>query len=112
MSKHMQQTVIVRSCYEKDLERTYPKLARYLKHQDSNLVNQSPSLYELAGQLDLLLYRYDGTLLREVLLRHGDRLRSLYKEIQNNIADWHLSQADKLLYRIEDIFDEIEAELD
>lgn len=112
MSRHMQQTVVVRSCYDKDLEGTYPKLARYLRHQDSTLVNQSPSLYELAGQLDQLLYRYDGTLLRQVLLRHGDTLRSLYKEIQENIADWHLAQADKLLYRIEDVFDEIEAELD
>lgn len=111
MSKNMQLTVTVRPYYEKDLEGTYPKLARYLKHLDSNLVNRNPSLYELVGQLDQLLYRFDGTLLREVLLRHGDKLRDVYKTIQENIADWNLTQADKLLYTIEDTFDEIESEL-
>ncbi|MBU2621037.1 MAG: hypothetical protein KKD92_01785 [Proteobacteria bacterium] len=34
------------------------------------------------------------------------------KIIQENIADWNLAQADKLLYGIEDTFDEIESELD
>jgi hypothetical protein len=47
-----------------------------------------------------------------VLLRHADKLRSHYKSIQENIADWKLAQADKLLYGIEDIFDEIESELE
>jgi hypothetical protein len=112
MSKNMQLTVIVRPYYEQDLEGTYPKLVRCLRHQDSSPANQNPSLYELAGQLDQLLYRFDGTPLREVLLRHADKLRNLYNAIQENIADWNLSQADKLLYRIEDIFDEIESELD
>ncbi len=112
MSKNMQLTVIVRSYYEKDLEGSYPKIARYLRHMDSSLASRNPSLYELAGQLDLFLYHFDGTPLREVLLRHGDKLRNLYKTIQENIADWNLAQADKLLYYIEDIFDEIESELD
>ena len=108
----MQLTVIVSPYYEKDLEGTYPKLARYLRHLDSSLASRNPSLYELAGQLDQLLYRFDGTPLREVLFRHGDNLRNLYKNIQENIADWNLAQADKLLYSIEDTFDEIESELD
>ena len=111
MSKHMQLTVTVRAYYEKDFEKTYPKLSRHLKHLDSNLVSQGPSLYELVGQLDQLLYRFDGTELREVLLEHKDQLRKLYASIQENIANRNLAQADKLLYRIEDIFEEIEFEL-
>lgn len=112
MSKHMQLTVTVRPYYKKDLEGTYPKLARNLGYLDSGLANRNPSLYELVGQLDQLLYRLDGTQLREVLLRHSEKLRNQYKTIQENIADWHLSQADKLLYSMEDTFDEIESELD
>ena len=108
----MQLTVTVRPYYKKDLEGTYPKLARNLGFLDSNLANRNPSLYELVGQLDQLLYRLDGTQLREALLRHSEKLRNQYKIIQENIADWHLAQADKLLYSIEDIFDEIESELD
>ena len=112
MSKYMQLTVTVSSYYPKDLEGTYPKLARYLGFLDSSLTSRNPSLYELAVQLDQLLYRHDGTPLREVLLRHSEKLRNQYKIIQDNIADWNLAQADKLLYRIEDTFDEIELELD
>ena len=111
MSKNMQLTVTVRPYYEKDLESTYPKLARNLRNLDPGLENRNPSLYELAGQLDQLLYRFDGTRFREILLRHGDKLRNMHKIIQENIADWNLAQADKLLYSIEDTFDEIESEL-
>lgn len=112
MSKNMQITVTVRPYYEKSLEETYPKLARYLKHHDANLASRNPSLYELVGQLDQLLYRYDRTQVREVFLRYKDKLKNEYKIIQENIADWNLAKVDKLLYSIEDTFDTIESELD
>jgi hypothetical protein len=47
-----------------------------------------------------------------VLLRHSEKLRTQYKIIQENIADWKLSQADKMLYLIEDTFEDIESELE
>ncbi len=112
MSKYMQLTVTVRPYYQKDLQGTYPKLARDLGYLDSSLSTRNPSLYELVGQLDQILYRHDGTPLRAVLLRHAEKLRSQHKMIQENIADWKLAEADKLLYGIEDIFDEIESELE
>lgn len=112
MSKHMQLTVTVRPHYQTDLEGTYPKLARHLEHLDPELVKGNPSLYELAGQLVHLLYRFEGTRLREMLLRRRDALLNTHKTIQKDIADWNLSQADRLLYAIEDAFDEIESELD
>jgi len=108
----MQLTVTVRPYYQRDLAGTYPKLARYLGHLDPSLASRNPSLYELVGQLDQLLYRLEGTQLREVLLRHGDKLRNLYKNTQENIADWNLAKADQLLHSIEDTFAEIESELD
>jgi hypothetical protein len=112
MSKFMQLTVTVRPYYQKDLQGTYPKLARDLGYLDSSLSTRNPSLYELVGQLDQFLYRHDGTPLRAVLLRHTEKLRNLHKLIQENIADWKLAEADKLLYSIEDTFEEIELELD
>jgi hypothetical protein len=112
MSKYMQLTITVRPYYQKDLKETYPKLARHLGYVDSSLANRNPSLYELVGQLDKLLYKHDGTILREVFLRHGEKLRNQHKNIQDNIADWKLSEADKLLYSIEDTFDDIESELE
>lgn len=112
MSKYMQLTVTVRPYYQKDFEATYPKLSHRLKFLDPSLTEQSPSLYGLAGQLDKLLYRLEGTPLREVLLRHAEKLRTLHKRIEEKIADWKLAEADKLLYSIEDIFDEVEADPD
>ncbi len=112
MSKNMQLKVLVTSCYENDIENAYPNLARSLRHLDADLVRRNPSLYELAGQADMLLYRHDGTSLRDALLPYKDKLRTTYNAIQKNIADWNLSQADKLLYSLEDLFEEIESILD
>jgi hypothetical protein len=111
MSAHMQIAVTVTPYYQEEFGKTFPKLARHLGYLDAALVKSNPSLYALAGKLDKLLYAFDGTELREVLLRHREGILSLHKNIEENIADWNLAQADKLLYKVEDIFEEIEAEL-
>ncbi|MDI6852779.1 MAG: hypothetical protein QME75_04130 [Deltaproteobacteria bacterium] len=110
MSKYMQLTVKVVPYYE--LHKTHPKMARYLNSAVSDLAHQNPSLYQIAGQLDKLLYTFDGTPFREVLLPHRENLRNLHKSIEDNLADWNLARADRLLYELEDEFDQIEAELD
>ncbi|MGO8761447.1 MAG: hypothetical protein ACLP2P_12135 [Desulfobaccales bacterium] len=111
MSKYMQLTVTVNPYYQKNLEDTYPNLTRWLKALDRGLLEHNPSVYAIAGQLDKLLYAFDGTPVREVLLRHKENLRDLHKRIEVNIADWNLAQADQLLYKMEDLFDKIESEL-
>ncbi|MEJ2070964.1 MAG: hypothetical protein P8X65_02505 [Syntrophobacterales bacterium] len=111
MSKHMQITVTVNPFYQEDFEQAFPKLARHLSYLDAPLVKSNPSLYGLVTRLDKLLYAFDGTKLREVLLPHREKLLSLHKSIEENIGSWNLAQADRLLYNIEDIFDEIEDEL-
>lgn len=112
MSKYMQIAVQVNPYYQEDFARTYPKLARQLGYLDEPLVRSNPSPYALASQLDQLLYAFDGTKLREVLLRRQDQLKSLHKGIEAELANWNLSAADRLLYTLEDVFDEIEAALD
>ncbi len=111
MSKYMHITVTVTPYYQEEFGKTYPKLARHLGYLDKPLVKSDPSPYGLVARLDKLLYAFDGTKLREVLLRHREKLQTLHKSIEEDIANWNLAQADKLLYKIEDIFDEIEAEL-
>jgi hypothetical protein len=108
MSKYMQITVTVYPYYQEEFEQAFPKLARHLSYLDAPLVKSNPSLYRLVTQLDKLLYTFDGTKLREVLLPHREKLRSLHKSIEENIGSWNLPQADQLLYEIEDIFDDIE----
>ncbi len=96
----MQLTVTVNPYYQKNLEDTYPNLARWLKGLDRGLVNQNPSVYAIAGQLNKLLYAFDGTPVREVLLQHKENLRDLHKSIEENLADWNLAQANRLLYKM------------
>lgn len=112
MSKHMQLTVTVTPYYRSDLEAVYPRLARHLRHLDPDLAKRNPSLHELAGQLDQVLSRVEATRLKQVFSGHRDKLRELHKKITELIADWKLAEADRLLYGIEDVFDEMEAELD
>jgi hypothetical protein len=112
MSKYMQLKVTVSPAYSGDLEKVYPKLARHMGYLDADLVRRSPSLFELAGQLDQLLYRFEGTQLRTVLLQHGEKLRMLHKGIVERIANWNLAEADRMLYEMEDLFEDIESALD
>ncbi len=112
MSKHMQIRIKILPYYKGKMEGAYPKLTRHLGYLDTQWANENLSLYDLAEQLDQILYHYEGTRLREALLPHGDKLKKLQKEIETKVAEWKLSDADQLLYQLEDIFEEIEWKLD
>lgn len=112
MSKHMQLTVHVRGYYPENFKAVYPKLAHHLNHAKA-LDEADPSPYDLVGKLDKLLYALDGNpACKDVLVKHKEQLKKQYAEIESAIADWKLSAADKALYKLEDIFDQIEWELD
>ena len=112
MSKYMQLTIRVRPYYKKGLKADYPAISRGLSYIDEALLEEGPSLFDIVGRLDKLLYDLDGNPpFREILLRHTDKLRKLHVEVQEHIADWKLAKADQALYQIEDIFDQIEWEL-
>ena len=111
MSRHMQITVTIRPFYDRDFTAAFPKLASGLRAVGAAIGGQDPSLYELAGKIDTLLYKTDGTRLREALMPYKDELKKSYAAAEEEIANRNLAGADKLLYRIEDIFEEIESGL-
>lgn len=112
MSKYMQLTVKVRPYYKENLKAVYPKISAHLSHVDESLVEKDPSIFDLVGKLDKLLYALDGNpAFKGILLKHKDDLFNLYEDIQSAIADWELARADQALYKLEDIFDEIEWEV-
>jgi hypothetical protein len=112
MSKTMQLTVRVRPYYKKDMKSDYPKISRDLSYVHETWVEEGPSLFDIVGRLDKLLYELEGNPpFRKILLKHKDGLRKLHKEVGEHIADWDLAKADKALYQMEDIFDQIEWEL-
>jgi hypothetical protein len=113
MSKHMQLTVTVRSYYKKDMTSEYPKIAKGLSHVHKARIEEDPSLFDLVGKLDKLLYELEGNPpFRKIFLKHKDDLHKLHKEAEAYIADWDLTKADKVLYQMEDIFDQVEWELE
>ena len=113
MSKYMQLNVDVRPYYKTGFKTVYPKLAAKLTHAHALDPDEDPCLYDLVGRLDKLLYALDGNPdCKAIMGKHKDRLKDLHAQIEGHIADWNLSEADKALYTIEDIFDEIEWELD
>jgi hypothetical protein len=90
----------------------YPAMADELVRLGSPWDTEALSLYDIAGKLDRLLYESEGNRsFREVLLKHSDRLRSLHGDIETHIAEWKLARVDNMLYQLEDIFDDIEREL-
>jgi len=90
----------------------YPKISLSLSYIHEPWLEEGPSLFDLVGRLDKLLYELEGNPpFRKILLKHKDELRRLHKEVEEHIADWELAKADKTLYQIEDIFDQIEWEL-
>ena len=112
MSKYMQLTVRVRTYHKKGLEADYPKIAKALSFLDEKWTGEDLSLFDIAGRMDRLLYDAEGNpAFREILLKHKDNLRKLNKKAEAHIADWNLADADKVLYQIEDVFDQIEWEL-
>ena len=112
MSKIMQLTVRVRPYYKKSLTADFPAIGRNLSYLKQAWIDEGPSLFDIVGRLDQLLYDLEGNPpFREILLKHQDKLRKLHNEVEENIADWKLAKADQALYQIEDLFDQIEWEL-
>lgn len=108
----MQLKVSINPYYKEGLGKAYPEIARRFGYLDEAWLEENPSFFKIAGKLDKLLYQLEGDPpFREILLRHRSSLHRLYEEIEEQIADWHLAKVDQLLYKMEDIFDEIELEL-
>ena len=112
MSKHMQMRVRIDPFYKKGFGEAYPRISRGLAYLGDDWTKKEISLFEIVGQLDQLLYQLEADPpIREIVLKHKSALHGLYESIQEKIGDWHLAEADQLLYKMEDIFDEIEREL-
>ena len=112
MSKHMQLTIEIRPYYKNGLESVYPRIAEMLRPVCKSGTELQYSLFEIVGKLDRILYELEGNQPhRKIVLEHRKRLQELHEETEALIADWKLAEADQRLYRVEDIFDDMEREL-
>lgn len=112
MSKHMQLTVKIMPYYKKGLKGIYPRLTDAISRPTASWMEQDPSLVDIVKNLDRLLYDLEGDRTFTGIMRsHRSELFDLYGDMETHMADWRLADVDKILYRIEDIFDDIEREL-
>jgi hypothetical protein len=113
MSKHMQLTVHIRGYYDGGFKAAYPAIARALSYPENAWAAEDPSLFDIVKKLDKLLYEHEGNKpFRKVMRKYRSGLFTLHKDIQDHIANWRLAEADQDLYRMEDIFDDMERDLD
>jgi hypothetical protein len=107
----MQLSVRVEPSYEDGFKKVYPGIAKRLHSVGESALTDGPSLLGIVEKWDVLLSKLDGDpAFKKLLLRHKGRLRELYQQVEERIVDWHLSEADRMLYEVEDIFGEIDRE--
>ena len=108
----MQMRIRILPYYNRGFKETFPKIAHSLRHVKLVSQEENPSLFSLVGHFDTVLHTLEADApVRRVFMVHREKLKTLYEEVEEQIADWQLAKADQALYKIEDIFDDIEKEL-
>jgi hypothetical protein len=112
MSRNMQMRTRILPYYQGGFHKVYPKIAYSLRHMNQDFTENAPSLFELIGKWGKILHELeDNESVRNVFLKHRQSLSDLYETVEQQIGDWQLAKADQALYKIEDVFDDIEREL-
>ncbi len=112
MSQYQQIRVRVQAVYPKGLAEAFPNLQRELAMVDNRLLTESPPLMELVPVLVRLSQEKNlEPRLQQAITRHGQRLVDLYRQIEEALGGWKLSQAERLLNDLDEGMAELEAAL-
>lgn len=90
----------------------FPKLASFLREYGyERVVDEAPNLYHLVEVLTRL--RNDPAIpdhaKKPILLLH-DKIQTVRDEARENLLARHLNELDKNLYRLEDLYEDLEKE--
>jgi len=112
MSRYMQIRIHLEPVYHPELRAHFPKLASVLEGLGIPVDPLRTTLYDLALVLERGLYGEIRPALKAALKRHLPVLRDLRGQVEKKLASWQREGLDDLLYRIEDVFEELEKDLD
>ena len=112
MSKYMQIRVRIESMYRHSLKDHFPNITRCFEREGVNVGGLDISLYRMIDEVEKILFKdHLDRYFKAVLERYKEGLFNLRNEVEQNMASWRLSLVDHSLYKIEDLFEEIERDL-
>jgi hypothetical protein len=112
MSRFMQIRLQLEPVYRPELRAHYPKLARALAELGVVVDSRRTTLFHLIREMDRAVLGESRPALRRAMEVHMPQLRLLWKAVEEKLAAWRLEGLDELLYKIEDVFELLEKDLD
>lgn len=112
MSRFMQIRIEIEPVYHPDLRAHFPKLAKTLDGLGISTDPSRTTLYHLIREMERALYGEIRPALRRAIEHYRTRLLSLQEAVDERLATWKREGLDELLYQIEDVFADLEKDLD
>jgi len=112
MSRWMQIRVHIDPVYKKSFAKEFPKLYRVVTGLDNSLIEANPTFMDLVPLIVRL--SQEKSLepgLSKAIEHYGPKIVDLHRQISEAVGGWKLSQAETLLYELEDQFVAFEKEL-
>ncbi|MFP3913042.1 MAG: hypothetical protein ACLFUT_13285 [Desulfobacteraceae bacterium] len=113
MSRYMQIDIRVVPFFEKPFEKSFPNLVNCLRQLSYNdLVEKDPCLYHLTDHLVMIAESPNTPAdIKERLRPYVVKLEPLKEQAREFLLSRHLNELDRLLYRMEDVFEDLEGAL-
>jgi len=113
MSKYMQIDIRLIPFYENRFEKSFPHIAKLLTQRSyRELVEKGISLYEIADTLETIAESPNTPSdLRNAISPFVEKLMSLKEVARDYLLARRLNELDQALYRMEDVFEDLEGAL-
>lgn len=110
MSRYMQVDIRLMAFYEKHFEKAFPNLTAFLRQVGyHDLVEKDPCLYHLIDQLIMIADSPNTPPESKGRLRpYVVKLKALKAQAREYLLARRLNDLDRLLYQIEDVFEDLE----
>lgn len=113
MSKYMQIDIRLIPFYERRFKERFPNIANLLKAMSyTELAEKEVSFYEMADALEAIAENPDTPAdVRDAVSPYSERIMGLKEVARDHLLARRLNELDQALYRMEDIFEELEGAL-
>ncbi|MCF8146417.1 MAG: hypothetical protein K9N21_21125 [Deltaproteobacteria bacterium] len=113
MSKYMQIDIRLIPFYERRFKEEFPRIAKLLEERSyRELVEKGVSLYELADTLETIaLSPHTPADLKEAISPYVSRIMEVKEVAREHLLARRLNELDQALYRMEDVFEDLERAL-